>query len=105
MCMTKLYIFILCYFPLYISAQSTDTITVMVYNLLNFPNGRNDCGTNIVVPARWDTLVKIIDYVRPDILMVCELQSAVGADSILNKALNTHGRSGYQRAIFVPNRS
>jgi len=77
----------------------------MVYNLLNFPNGRDDCGTNTVVPARWDTLAKIIDYVQPDVLMVCELQNEAGADLILDNALNVNGRSGYLRANFVANRS
>lgn len=91
--------------PFSIFAQSTDTITIMVYNLLNFPNGRNDCGTNTVVPARWDTLAKIVNYVQPDILMVCELQTVAGADSILHKALNINGRSSFNRAVFVPNRS
>ena len=87
------------------SAQQVDTMRVMVYNLLNFPNGRNDCGTNTVVPARWDTLRTIIDYVQPDILMVCELQNEIGADAILNNALNVNGRSGYERANFVLNTS
>lgn len=86
-------------------AQTLDTLTVMTYNLLNFPNGRNDCGTNTVIPARWDTLTKIIDHTTPDILMVCELQNASGADAILNNALNVNGRTGYQRAAFVLNNS
>ena len=86
-------------------SQTVDTITVMVYNLLNFPNGRNDCSSNLVVSARWDTLQKIIDYVKPDVLMVCELQNEAGADSILNRALNANGRFGYLRANYVSNRS
>jgi hypothetical protein len=86
-------------------SQTVDTITVMVYNLLNFPNGRNDCNSNLVVSARWDTLQKIIDYVEPDVLMVCELQNEEGADSILNRALNANGRFGYLRANYVSNRS
>ena len=85
--------------------NSLDTIRVMSYNLLNFPYGRNDCGTNIVVPARWDTLAIILDYVKPDILMVCELQDSSGADSILLNALNKNGVTSYQRANFVFNQS
>ncbi len=84
---------------------TVDTLRVMSYNLLNFPGGRDDCGTNTVIPARWDTLAMILNYVKPDILMVCELQNAVGADSILNRALNINGISNYSRASFVVNQS
>lgn len=87
-------------------AQTTiDTLRVMSYNLLNFPNGRNDCGSNVVVPARWDTLRIILDYAKPDVLLVCELQTEAGADSILNRALNVGGKTSYRRANFVLNQS
>lgn len=82
-----------------------DTLRVVAYNLLNFPEGRNDCGSNVVVPARWDTLRNIVDYLRPDVLMICELQTEAGADSILRRALNVGGKTSYRRANFVPNRS
>ena len=88
------------------SCATTADLTVMAYNLLNFPNGRNDCGSaNTLVPARWDSLRIILDYVRPDILMVCELQTEVGADLILADALNVNGASNYARADFVLNQS
>jgi hypothetical protein len=87
------------------SCPMVDTLVVMSYNLLNFPNGRNDCGTNITITNRVDTLKKIIQYVKPDILMVCELQDEAGADLILNNALNVNGVTYYQRATFVPNQS
>ena len=83
----------------------TDTLTIMVYNLLNFPNGRDDCGTNTTIVNRIDTLKRILKYINPDILMVCELQDELGADLILNNALNTNGVTYYERAAFVPNRS
>lgn len=84
----------------------TETLKVMTYNLLNFPNGRDDCGaTNTVIPARWDTLRKIVQYIEPDILMVCELHDEVGADMILNEALNVFGKTHYARANFVVNQS
>lgn len=85
---------------------TTSNIKVMAYNLLNFPNGRDDCGSdNIVVPARWDSLRKIVQYVQPDVLMVCELQSEFGADMILSNALNVFGNTHYARANFVLNQS
>lgn len=83
----------------------TDTIRAMAYNLLNFPNGRDDCGTNTVVPDRWDSLAIIMDYVQADILMACELQTEAGADSILSRALNVNGETAFQRAAFVSNQS
>jgi hypothetical protein len=84
----------------------TETLKVMTYNLLNFPDGRNDCGSaNTVIPARWDTLRKIVQYVQPDVLMVCELQNEAGADMILSNALNVFGQSNYARADFILNQS
>lgn len=84
----------------------TETLKVMTYNLLNFPDGRDDCGSeNTVIPARWDTLRKIVQYVQPDILLVCELQNEMGADLILSNALNVFGKSNYARADFILNQS
>lgn len=82
-----------------------DTLRITSYNLLNFPNGRNDCGDNVVVPARWDTLRLILDDIRPSLLMVCELQTEAGADSILRRSLNNNGLGSFRRANFVLNRS
>jgi len=82
-----------------------DSLKVMSYNLLNFPNGRDDCGSNLSVAARWDTLRKIVQYIKPDILMVCELQSEAGADNILNQALNVNNINYYSRANFISNQS
>ncbi len=84
----------------FLSAQ-TDTITIVSYNLLNFPNGRNDCGTsNINLPNRADTLRKILGYVKPDIFVACEIQTKAGADSILTRSLNVFGASNYVQAEF-----
>jgi len=87
------------------SCPLVDTLIVMSYNLLNFPNGRDDCGTNLTLANRVDTLKKILQYVQPDIFMVCELQDEAGADLILNNALNVGGITYYQRATFVANQS
>lgn len=75
----------------------------MVYNLLNFPNGSSICGSTTTIPARWDSLRKIIDYAQPDVFMVCELQNQAGADSILNQSLS--GNSNYRAANFIVNQS
>jgi hypothetical protein len=81
-----------------------DTIRVMAYNILNFPLGRNDCTSNTLIPRRWDTLAKICTYIKPDVLMVCELQNEWGADSIL-VALNRSSPFLWKRGVFTPNQS
>jgi hypothetical protein len=68
-----------------------DTVSVMYYNLLDFPSAE---------PTRVDTLRKIIRYVEPDLLMVNELESLYGANQILNFAMNTDGVTHYAKANF-----
>lgn len=73
-------------------SQDRDTLKVMSYNLLKFPS---------VSPNRIDTLKSILAYVKPDILMVCELTSGAGADDILFNALNEDGVDYYDMATYV----
>jgi len=86
-------------------AQTKDTINVMVYNLLNFPDGDNSCSPNTLINSRHNQLKTVIDSTKPDVLMVCELQHGIGALTILNSSLNTSGRSYYDMAPFIPNNS
>ncbi|MDX1651350.1 MAG: T9SS type A sorting domain-containing protein [Brumimicrobium sp.] len=81
------------------SAQS-DTVSIVSYNLLNFPDGRNDCINNVVVPDRSDTLRKILGYLEPDIFVGCEIQTEAGADSVLTRSLNVFGKNNYAQANF-----
>lgn len=74
-------------------AQSLDTLKVISYNLLNFPE---------LSPHRIDSIERIMAYLKPDILMVCELTSGSGADNILFNALNEGGIDYYDMADFVP---
>ena len=86
---------IICILLLGISFQSfsqLDTLKVMSYNILNFPN---------MVPERIDTLKDIVQHVEPDILMVCELNNSTGATNILNNAMNVDGITHYEMATFV----
>lgn len=69
----------------------------MFYNLLNFPS--SDPG------AREDTLKKIIDFHPVDLLMVCELLSDTGAQTILDEVLNADGGDTFARATYVPQQS
>ena len=68
-----------------------DSVRLMTYNILNYP---------YVGATRADTLAVIIDEVLPDILIVNELQNNTGANTILNNAMNTNGRTYYNPAVF-----
>lgn len=74
------------------TVMSQDTLKIMYYNLLNFP------GTT---PGRADTLRKTLQYTHPDLLVVNELSSEIGADLILNQSLNVGEITHYQRAEFT----
>ncbi len=95
---------ILC-FNLKTFSQTEETITIVSYNLLNFPNGRNDCGANFNVPNRFDTLRKIVSYANADIFVACEIQTEAGADSILTRAFNINGSTNFAMATFHGNTS
>ena len=79
-------------FSVFGRTQSLDTLKVMSYNLLNFPN---------VDPNRIDTLKGILQHILPDILMVCEITSSAGADDILFNALNVGSTTSYAMANYV----
>lgn len=67
----------------------------MTYNTLNFPFG--------VMPSRQDTLQKIVDYVRPDLVMFQELRTAAGLELLLDAFVNLP--DPYAASTFVPNQS
>jgi hypothetical protein len=68
----------------------------MFYNLLEFPEAPP---TN-----RIQILKEILDVYSPDLFMVCELQSEIGADDILINSLQTVNKQ-FRRANFVLNKS
>jgi hypothetical protein len=85
---------------LHLAVQSQDTLTLMHYNLLMFGNNTGDCNqtTNSYV-AKTGYLKTIVNYVKPDILTVNEInESYLYHDYILNNALNVSGINYYQRA-------
>ncbi|PKR80415.1 hypothetical protein CW751_10115 [Brumimicrobium salinarum] len=94
------YIFILFFTVSTLAFAQDETLSIVSYNLLNFPDGRDDCGYNTVVPNRADTLKKITDYLQPDIFVACEVQTQAGVDAVLNDALNGNGNTNYAAALF-----
>jgi len=80
-----------------------DTLTVVTYNLLNFGNTTLGCPNT--VSNRIDTLKKILKYINPDVLMVCELYDGTTANQILTSALNVGGETKYAQSNFVVNGS
>ncbi len=71
------------------------SLRVMTYNTLNFPFG--------VMPTRQDTLKKIIDYVRPDLVMFQELRTAAGLELLLDAFDDLP--DPYAASTFVANQS
>lgn len=72
--------------------QGADTVSIMYYNLLNFPD---------INPSRISYLETTLHYIMPDIFVIEELTSGSGANSILNNALNTQGVTNYAAATWV----
>ena len=73
------------------AVKSQETLKIMYYNLLTFPQTQAD---------RIDTLKKITNYVQPDVFVVNELTSFNGGAQILNNALNVGGIQYYSSAVF-----
>ncbi len=69
-----------------------DTVSVMYYNLLNFP---------WINSGRITHLETIIQYKKPDLFLINELTSGSGANTILNSAMNTNGTTYYSKSAFV----
>ena len=74
------------------SLHAQDQVKIMYYNVLNYPS---------TSPLRHDTLRKIVQYVKPDLFLVNELQSNQGANLILGNSLNQFGINYYQKAAFI----
>jgi len=79
-----------------LSASAQQPVTVMCYNLLNFPTGN--------LAGREDTLRSIIDHVRPDIFLIQELKTDSGLQLIVDRSFA--GLPGtYAATTFVPQQS
>ncbi len=71
-------------------------VKVMSYNTLNFPFG--------TMPNRQDTLKKVLNYSKPDLLLLQEVRTSQGLNLILNQACNELPGT-YAAATFIANQS
>ena len=95
--MKKRYLKVICIFILGFQwTYAQENLKLMFYNLLEFPSENT-------IPNRLQYLNVILEDYRPDLFMVCELNSVQGADTILStlKPINPN----YQRAVFTTNTS
>lgn len=72
--------------------QGEETISIMFYNILNYPN---------INSARITYMETIAQHVQPDVLVVSELTSLTGSNTILNDALNVGAINYYSAAMYV----
>lgn len=81
----------------------TDTLRVVSYNLTNYGNIVTGCTTtNNGISMKNPEFKNIMQYLRPDILGVCEMNTnPTIAGSFLNNVLNTDGITYYQRSAPV----
>lgn len=75
------------------NSEIIDTLKIMTYNLLNFPNpnNSNSIGSDA---SRIIIFRSIIDSINPDVIIVQELKSLNGM-TILTDELNTNGSLGF----------
>jgi len=79
-----------------LTATAQQPVTVMSYNLLNFPTGN--------LAGREDTLRILIDHVRPDIFIIQELKTDSGLQLIVDRSFA--GLPGtYAATTFIPQQS
>ncbi|MCD4736183.1 MAG: lamin tail domain-containing protein, partial [Bacteroidales bacterium] len=82
-------LFVLLSFHLF---SQKDTVTVMYYNILSFPDGD---------PGRENYFETINNYLESDVILVNEMMSNYGASLLLDQALNVNGINYYQKAVFT----
>lgn len=79
-----------------LTTLANDTLSVMFYNIYRYPSAN---------PQQREVLLNdVLKFNKPDLLMVCELESEEGADRILNHSFR-HNDAVFQRAEFVFNQS
>ena len=72
--------------------SQTDTATIMYYNVLNYPGSTG---------SRVQYFRQINQYVKPDLILITELISGNGAQTLLQEGLNVFGETKYEKAAFI----
>ena len=87
---------------LFSNAQTTQTATIMQYNLLNYRNSTSSCTNSNNDPSFKETNFKtIIKHVNPDIICCNEIGNNFGnANKLITNALNTDGVTKYKQCNF-----
>lgn len=86
-------------------AQQTDTLKLMVYNLLNYRNTSTQCTNSNNSPTTKENALEIIvDHLLPDVLVCNEVggsPNGFNAFTLMNSSLNKNGRTYYQMANYT----
>lgn len=79
-------------------------VTVMTYNLMYFRASSRPCTPTQSPSQRTAELSTILDFIKPEVLLVNELGSTpTNGDFILTNVLNTNGNSKYSKASYSNN--
>ena len=76
----------------FVSAQ--DTISVLSYNVLNYTSTNAN-------KARYADLRVILNYLKPDVVLLSEIVENSGAQLLLDSAFNKAGAGNYARSVFI----
>ena len=74
------------------SLHAQDTLTVMTYNILNYPTQ---------ISTRYDDLKVIIQYTKPDIFICSEMNDISGVSLLLTNAFNVAPVTYYASATYM----
>ncbi|MCX7836308.1 MAG: endonuclease/exonuclease/phosphatase family protein [bacterium] len=85
--------FVLFFFSPILYAQTTDTLRIMAYNLLNFPQNNN--------PNRIPYYRTVFHSSKPDVIVLGEVTSNAGLNMLRDQALNVWGWTDWTYAPFV----
>jgi hypothetical protein len=69
-----------------------DNLRVMYYNILDYPYSD---------PGRAPYFRTINRYLEADVILVTELKTLTGANTLLDQALNVYGTTHYQKAVYT----
>lgn len=85
--------FLIVFFTIFYSFSSkSQDVSIIQISGMNFPNSGNANGNPY---NKYDTLRKVLEFDKPEILIVKELQSLTAADSLLNYVLNDSAQDKY----------